>query len=277
MNAIDFHKMSGSGNDFILVDNRDETIPPSRMPDLARKLCARRMSIGADGMIFIEKTDGADFRWRFFNADGTLADMCGNGARCAARYAFIQGIAPQAMTFETGAGLIRAHIESDRVRIGLTEPWVDEAIRELNVNGAAIRYIQADTGVPHVVIPVADVRDVDVRNLGRTIRHHFAFKPLGTNVNFSSVTADGRLAVRTYERGVEDETLACGTGSVAAVLAWATRSGVDSPVSVVPKSGETLQISFSRRNGGFHDIALTGNARIVCAGRILPDAWEWGD
>lgn len=276
MEQIAFSKMSGSGNDFILIDNRVPVVSRERMPDFARKVCTRRISIGGDGVIFIEDAADAHFRWRFFNADGSVARMCGNGARCAARFAFLNGIAPDRMRFETRAGLITATVAEEAVRIGLTEPDIPGTELELDVEGRRFRYFHVQTGVPHAVVPLDHLEEVDVGDLGRAIRHHPLFQPEGTNVTFMAMGPDRHLDVRTYERGVEGETMACGTGAVAAALVMSLRQALPSPVKAVPKSGEALQVYFERRNGRFVHVALEGNARLICTGTLMPDAWNWG-
>ena len=212
MISIPFFKMSGSGNDFIVIDNREDRLAaiPIAVADVAVKVCRRAMSVGADGLILVEDTDGADFSWRFFNADGSVAEMCGNGARCAARFAYMQGIAGPDMRFETDAGIIFATVLDRGVRLKMTDPEDLETGVSLTVGQGEMAVSRINTGVPHVVAAVADVNAVDVVGLGREIRYHERFAPAGTNVNFICPIGDNTLAIRTYERGVEDETLACG-------------------------------------------------------------------
>jgi diaminopimelate epimerase len=274
MTAIEFTKMSGCGNDFILIDNRDGLLDESSLPELVLGICRRRLSVGADGVILIERSARADFRWRFFNADGSTGEMCGNGARCAARFAVIRGIAGGRMRFETEAGLIAAWVDGAQVRVKLTEPGELMLERPLELSGVEWRIATVNTGVPHVVVRVADLEAVDVVSVGREIRRHPDFAPAGTNVNFLGVAADGGLAIRTYERGVEDETLACGTGAVAGALVAAAAFGVGSPVSLRTRSGEVLTVHFSRRDGRFGDIFQEGPARLVFAGRLHEEAWR---
>ena len=269
---IPFAKMNGAGNDFILIDNRRGEIGPEAA-ELARRVCHRRLAVGADGLILIEPSETADFAWRFFNSDGSLAEMCGNGARCAARFAHLHGIAGPTMRFETLAGLIRAELRGNEVAVGITPPLLVGLDVALAVSTGTLRVDCLDTGVPHAVVFVDDPAAVDVRALGREIRFHRRFALAGTNVNFAGVKEPGRLALRTYERGVEDETLACGTGATAAALAAARRFGWASPVSVDTASGRRLTVSFVVDGDGFRDPWLQGDARLACSGLLSPEAW----
>lgn len=275
MTRIPFFKMCGSGNDFIIVDNRGHALPEAGFPDLARRLCARTMSLGADGFVVVDSSPTADFRWHFFNSDGSRADMCGNAARCVARFACLTDIAGRELSFDTGAGVITARVAGDRVKIRMTEPREMESGLTLETSRGPVALSRIHTGVPHVVVPVADVARADVLGLGRELRVHPAFAPAGTNVNFAAVDGDGRILIRTYERGVEGETLACGTGSVAAALLLAGRGAVTSPVTVVPRSGETLTVYFEGAGDDFREVFLEGNARVICTGELWEDAWNW--
>jgi diaminopimelate epimerase len=264
--------MSGSGNDFILVDNRRGAVGPAAGPALARRLCTRRFSVGADGLILIERSREADFRWRFFNADGSEPAMCGNGGRCAARFAHLKGIAPARMRFETGAGLIRAEVKGDRVKLQLPLPFGYRERVPLEAGGRKLAPGFLVVGVPHAVLRVERLDEVPVAELGRTLRHHPAFGPEGTNVNFFRVEGPRRVAVRTYERGVEGETMACGTGSVATALVAAAAGLVKSPVTVVTRGGEELTVHFCRRGGEYGEVYLEGGADVVYEGRTWPGA-----
>lgn len=273
--SIPFWKMSGAGNDFILIDNRAGLVPADEIRPLVPRLCAPHVSLGADGLILIEPSDRADFKWRFFNADGSEAEMCGNGARCAARFAHLNGIAPARMTFETIAGPIQARVEGGRVRVRLTDPRALALGVRLTLNGGTD--ISADfinTGVPHAVVFVDDPGSADVPGAGRAIRFHPEFAPAGVNANFVRVDGRHAMRIRTYERGVEGETLACGTGSVASAVVAAARGLVDSPVTLTARSGIDLTVHFARSNGTFGEIDLEGDARIVCKGEITREAWE---
>jgi diaminopimelate epimerase len=275
MNEIPFFKMSGSGNDFILIDNRRSVVPLEDPSDFAARICRRKMSVGADGLILLEASDRADFRWRFFNSDGSMAEMCGNGARCAARFAFLHGIAGAEMRFETLAGIIGARVQGDLVKIRMTDPCDLVLAGELDTGRERIVYSSINTGVPHVVVEVEDLEKVDVTSLGRRIRWHSRFSPAGTNVNFVAPLSDGGWAVRTYERGVEDETLACGTGIAAAALVLAAATSLTSPIRLKARSGTWLKVYFTRKADNFKGLFLEGDARIIYRGQLDPSAWEY--
>jgi len=255
-----FWKMQGSGNDFILIDHRQPCLTEAAQRQLVPKLCAPKF--------------GIDFRWRFYNADGSEAEMCGNGGRCAARFAFLQGIAPAHLTFETLAGIIQAEVKGRRVKLGLSQPHSLQLHLEIPVGSEIWHGHFINTGVPHVVIPVADLAVVPVAEVGRAIRFHPLFQPAGTNVNFISMLGSQEIAIRTYERGVEAETLACGTGSVAAALIAAALHNLSAPLTVHPKSGETLTIYFSQEHGSFEAVFLEGEAVVVFQGEVwLDELW----
>ena len=274
MDPIAFTKMSGSGNDFILIDNRARVVDEEALPRFITGICRRRISVGADGVILIDPSATADFRWRFFNADGSPAEMCGNGARCAARFAFICGIAGAAMRFETEAGVIHARVNGPRVSVKMTDPHSLRQAVHLDLASGVLQVSSINTGVPHVVVMASDLENVDVRGLGREIRFHPDFAPAGTNANFIGVDSDGGIAIRTYERGVEDETLACGTGSVAGALVAAATLNLTSPIRVRTRSGETLTVHFRRDGGRFHDIYQEGGARLIYVGHLCEEAWR---
>ncbi|GBC60174.1 diaminopimelate epimerase [Desulfonema ishimotonii] len=274
MGKIVFYKMSGSGNDFIIIDNRNLLVDDENLVEFIRKICSRKMSVGADGFILIEDSDTADFRWRFYNADGSVPEMCGNGARCAARFACLNGIAGPRMTFETLAGTISARVTGERVRIRMTEPADLKTGQHLAVAGEDLTFGSVDTGVPHAVLRVADADAADVKRLGRAIRFHERFAPAGTNVNFISVQEENVLKIRTYERGVEDETMACGTGAVAGAIVAARTAAVSPPVRVMTRGG-LLTIDFREKAGRFCDVDLEGDARVVYNGELWGEAWKW--
>jgi len=269
MSKLTFYKMTGSGNDFILIDNREKQVKDYNFAELARKLCNRKWGIGADGLIILNKSDKADFKWDFFNADGSEAEMCGNGGRCAARLAYILGIGGNALSFETKAGIIQAEIDKNKVKLAMTPP------RDLHLHitlpleneTAIVHFI--NTGVPHTVLVVEDLENAPVVSLGRQIRFHEYFQPAGTNVNFVKVISKDTLYIRTYERGVEGETLACGTGSVAGALIIFKLGMVSPPVKVKTRSGEILEIFFTP---DFSKVFLKGEARLICQGEICEEA-----
>jgi diaminopimelate epimerase len=275
---IEFFKMSGSGNDFILIDNRDQLVEAAigsqSVVDFVKAVCEAKVSLGADGLIMIQRSGKADFAWRFFNADGSEVEMCGNGGRCAARFAFIKGIAGAQMSFETLAGIIDAEVKNDIVKLRLTDPFDLKTEEELLIDGQRHVVDSINTGVPHVVYFVEDVASFDVFDVGRKTRYHDHYQPRGTNANFVEPVDRHTLKVRTYERGVEDETLACGTGSVASALVASWKGLVDGPVDIRVKSGETLRIYFERTPHGFEKVYLEGKAKVVCEGSLWEEAYR---
>lgn len=275
MDQIAFYKMSGSGNDFIIIDNRNKVVNENDLQNFIAKVCRRKMSVGADGFILIEESDSVDFRWRFFNADGNTAEMCGNGARCAARFAYLNKIAGSKMSFETDAGIISAEVSNDMVKINIPELTELKTDYLLDLENGALKISSINTGVPHVVIVMDSLDNVDVVKLGREIRFHDIFAPAGTNVNFICQNKDNTISIRTYERGVEDETLACGTGAVAAAIVTAFKFGAKSPVRVITKSKESLYVYYKENNGKCSDVYLKGDARIIYKGKLCEDAWEY--
>jgi diaminopimelate epimerase len=275
MDQIPFFKMSGSGNDFILIDNREKVVEENGVSDRIKKVCRRQMSVGADGFILVENSDNVDFKWRFFNADGSLAEMCGNGARCAARFAFLNGIAGKEMAFETDAGIVRASVSGRDVKIEMPEPKDIKTDYIIELEKGSLSVNSVNTGVPHVVVMVDKLDRVDVVKQGREIRYCKSFAPAGTNVNFMSLQNDGSIAIRTYERGVEDETLACGTGSVAGAVIMAYKEKINSPVKVRTKSGAFLNIFFNKNNSDFSEVYLEGDSRVIYSGKLWRDAWEY--
>ncbi|MCL1980158.1 MAG: diaminopimelate epimerase [Proteobacteria bacterium] len=269
---ISFWKMSGAGNDFIVIDHRKPLIEPAQMAEFARLVCRRKFSVGADGLFLIECSERADFKWRFFNADGSEASMCGNGARCVARFAYMQGIAAARMRFETLAGMVDATVADTQVTVRMTPPHSFRFDRQLEVAGQMFMVHSADTGVPHAVIFVDDLETIDVVGLGRQLRYHPAFAPAGTNVNFVDQVVSG-LRVRTYERGVEDETMACGTGAVAAALIAAAKGYGVSPVEIVTSGGVALTVHFTGKQGeGVEHVLLKGPAHVIYQGELTAEA-----
>ncbi len=272
---VAFVKMSGNGNDFILIDHRAGGLDESTLDAFVAGICRRRLSVGADGVILIEPSTTADFRWRFFNADGSRADMCGNGARCAARYAHRLGLCGPDLCFETAVGRIRAQVSGRRVTIGLPDPHSLALQVPISLQGRTIMASSVNTGVPHVVVETAAVDEVDLPSLGREIRFHPRFAPEGTNVNFICRGPDGEgIRIRTYERGVEAETLSCGTGAVAGALVAAAQFGMTSPVRVHPRSGSALTVFFEHSEGRFHDIRQEGEVRVIYSGVLSAEAWR---
>ncbi|MBW1741023.1 MAG: diaminopimelate epimerase [Deltaproteobacteria bacterium] len=269
---LTFYKMSGSGNDFILVDNREGIVDERNLSRFVASVCRRKLSVGADGMILIEASGQADFKWRFFNADGGEAEMCGNGGRCAARLAYLKGIAGPRLSFETKSGVIRAEVTGDRVKLEMPQPTATELDYPLKVEEDTLTVSSITVGVPHVVIWVTDLETSPVFKVGRAIRYHQRYTPAGTNVNFVKRLNDGSFAIRTYERGVEDETLACGTGSVATALIAATKGMATSPSVLHTRGGEALKVYFDRSGDDFRNVFLEGEARVIYEGRLWKEA-----
>ena len=266
--------MSGSGNDFIIIDNRNSIIDENGLSNFIAKVCRRKMAVGADGMILLENSDNADFKWRFFNSDGSVAEMCGNGARCVARFAYLNEIAGSNMSFETLAGLVQAEVIGERVKVKMTDPSQLKTGETIELENGLVSISSINTGVPHVVIVKDSIDDVDIVKIGRKIRYHDQFLPAGTNVNFACHIKDNTIAIRTYERGVEDETLACGTGAAASAIVMANKMKIDSPLSVLTQSGGYLNIFFKEKEGQYYDIYLEGDARFIYKAQLFEDAWK---
>ncbi len=267
--GIAFTKMSGTGNDFVIIDNREPVIADDEKVEFVKKVCAPKISVGADGVIFVENSDRADIKWDFYNADGSSAEMCGNGARCVARFAHEKNIAPKNLTLETLAGIITAQVREDEVRIRLTPP--ENILQDIAVDleGGRVVLDSINTGVPHAILFSDDLESEDVRALGRGIRYHSQFAPAGTNVDFVQKLDDHSLKIRTYERGVEDETLACGTGAVASALLATLKNQVQPPVAVETRSGDIIQVDFDPANGSVNEVYLTGPTRLAFEGTLV--------
>lgn len=269
-----FFKMNGAGNDFIIVDNRDLSLTSALDEDTIAALCDRHRGIGADGLLAVEPARyGADFRFRYYNADGGEAEMCGNGARCFGRFtAHLGEIVMKKVSFETIAGTLTAEMIDENVRIAMSEPKDLKMNTEAKVPGLDATLHFVNTGVPHVVafVDSAEALDeFDVYTNGNAIRHHEAFAPAGTNANFAAVLSPGHISIRTYERGVEDETLACGTGMVASALVHHLLTGAPSPIKVDVEGGDTLEIGFEKTGDqSFANVTLTGPADFVFEGEI---------
>lgn len=271
---IPFTKMSGSGNDFIVIDHRQPFLHREQIASFAKTVCQRKFSVGADGLILIETSDEADFAWTFLNADGSVAEMCGNGARCAARFAFTNNIAPATMRFKTLAGIIEAEIVDHSVKLKMTAPEGLELGTILSLGNDEKEVHSLNTGVPHAVVFTDDAAATPVVEWGRTIRQHGHFQPAGTNANFAQVLGANELHVRTYERGVEDETMACGTGAVSAAIIAALTGRVKPPVKVITSGGEPLIIHFAEPAEGqlVNEVYLEGAARIIYQGQLDQEA-----
>ncbi len=268
MKNIDFTKAVGSGNDFVIIDNRKK-ICHGNLSRLAREICDRKNSIGADGMLLLEDSKKGDFKMRIFNPDGSEVDMCGNGARCIAEFAYKKRIAGKKMKIDTRAGILEAEVMDNSVRLKMSNPGQIRLRFNLDIGGMEYEVNYINTGVPHVVRFEEDVDRVDVRKFGAIIRYHKEFSPSGTNANFVEVASGHKIRVRTYERGVEDETLACGTGATASAIIASMLKGVKPPVEVITKGQEVLRIYFKIDKVEVKDVYLEGGARLVYEGRKL--------
>ncbi|MFH1715346.1 MAG: diaminopimelate epimerase [Elusimicrobiota bacterium] len=266
---IKFTKMHGSGNDFVMLDNRANTLPENKNL-LAQRLCDRIAGIGADGLIIIESSNDSDFKMRIINQDGSEAEMCGNGARCAAHFAYSLGIVKNKMKFTTLAGPIGAEIVDDKINVRMIDPVDFEKDIELDLDKfGKMKAYYINTGVPHVVIFVDDIDDVDVKEMGRSIRYNKHFKPKGTNVNFVQVINSEIIKVRTYERGVENETLACGSGSTAAAIISGLEKGAAPPVKAHTRGGEILEINFKiEKYDEIREVYLKGSVHVSFHGEM---------
>ena len=272
METIEFWKMNGSGNDFILIDNMDGKVKAEDMGRVGERICRRRESVGADGIIYVVRSERYDFAWRFFNADGGEVEMCGNGGRCVARFAHLRGIAGPNMTFETLAGPVAAEVKGRVVKELMPDPTGLELDIGLALDRGWRSVDYVNTGVPHVVVQVDDLEKYPVFEKGRAIRYHEKFSPEGTNANFVTMIDAESIAVRTYERGVEDETLACGTGAIASALVAAARGKVNSPVRVRTRGGEDLTIYFDRDGDDYKRVWLEGNTAIAYVAELNEEA-----
>jgi diaminopimelate epimerase len=273
---LQFTKMAGGGNDFVVIDNRTARIGDAA--DLARRICVRALSVGADGLILIEGSARATFRMRYYNSDGSLGEFCGNGTRCAARFAFVNVIAGRKMTIETDAGIVGAEIsEGGLVTLSMPAPWSIRQ-RPLVIGDKKIQGTSLLVGVPHYVVFLRDnLWQQDINPLGRAIRKHPDLAPDGANVNFVVVRDRHSIEVRTWERGVEGETLSCGSGVVSSAVVSAMAGRVTSPVSILTRSGITLEVSFQMRDGQAEEVRLKGDARQVYRATITPETLEGFD
>lgn len=260
---IEFTKAVASGNDFVIVDNRKGGLSLD-WPSFAKKVCERKTGIGADGLLLLEGSKKADVLMRVSNPDGSEVDMCGNGARCVVLYCNKRRI-----KVETKAGILEAELSSKgRVKVKMTDPKDLRTNFNINLNGREHQVHYVNTGVPHIVHFTEELDDFNVKEIGSLIRYHSIFQPAGTNADFVKALDKKSLAVRTYERGVEDETLACGTGVCASVIIASSVKGVSSPIDVRTKSGEVLKVYFSKDKDSYKDVYLEGEAELVFKGGI---------
>jgi len=259
--------MNGAGNDFVMIDNRSGDV--RLQPEQIVRICDRHRGVGADGILLLENgSNGADFRMRYYNRDGGEAEMCGNGARCFARFANKIAAAPARVSFQTPAGLIRGELHGELVTLQMSEPKDLRLNLDLVTSAGNERVHFINSGVPHVVAPVSKIEDVDVRKRGAALRYDKEFSPAGANANFIEKRGAKEILVRTYERGVEDETLACGTGVVASALIFAATEKVAGPIRVTVRSGSELSVDFEKTGQKFTNVTLTGPAEFAFEGTI---------
>lgn len=283
---LPFVKMHGAGNDFVLIDRRTRAIPEGALSRLARALCRRRLSLGADGLVVIDDPAAgpdraADFRWRYFNADGSEGELCGNGAMCAARW-WWETTGHASCRFSTRAGMVGAAVESTALGIvaWLQLPDAGPLANAVTVtlDGRDWRLWPCRVGVPHAVLIVSDADEwADTERFerwGSAVRHHPIFAPEGTNVDVISIVDTNRIRMRTYERGVERETLACGTGAVASAAVAAARGSIGLPATIATSSGDPLFVELSRDGDMLRGVRLGGLAHLVARGTLTPEAWR---
>ena len=266
--VVNFTKMSGAGNDFVLIDNRTQSLQLNAAQ--AARLCDRHWGVGADGVIVLKPSasGNADWAWDFYNSDGSLAEMCGNGARCFGRFVRRLTGAKAGFNFETSAGIVTARFKGDTVIVTLTPPKDLRLNQMISLSIGPTTVHSVDTGVPHAVLFVPNADRAMVQNLGQEIRFHAHFAPRGTNVNFVQLLGGNAIRVRTYERGVEGETLACGTGVTASALIASELHQLQPPVMVQVLGGQKLEVSFEKSGGNFANVALGGPADFIFEGRI---------
>jgi diaminopimelate epimerase len=274
---LPFSKMAGGGNDFVMIDNRAGRITDAS--DLARRICTRALSVGADGLILIEPSVRANVRMRYWNSDGSFGAFCGNGTRCAARFAFLSVMAGRKMTIETDAGIVSAEImDGGQVTLALPPPSLFRPNRPLVIGNQTVHGSSILVGVPHYVIFLRDdLWSQDIAPLGSAIRRHPDLQPEGANVNFVTVRDRHSIEVRTYERGVEAETLSCGSGVVASAVTSALFGKVHSPVSVLTRSGIGYEVAFDVRDGRAEEVRFRGDARLVYRSTLTPETLEGFD
>ena len=275
---MQFWKMNGAGNDFIIINNLTEHLPEDCFPLLARTLCERHLSIGADGLMVVDApTQGGDYRMFFYNSDGSLGEMCGNGARCICRYGYETGLAGETQRVETTAGLVTGlRIDARLYRIRLNDPTTIHLDIPIEIGG--VRYTGSylelgNPGLPHAVVPFHDLARADeneLRELGRAIRHYRDF-PKGANVNFYEITGEDEIFERTFERGVEDFTYACGTGTGSVVTALTLQGKVSGHQVRVNMTGGQLIVDADREGSAIRNLYLTGPTNIVCKGEVTDE------
>ncbi len=269
--------MQGAGNDFIIIDNMKIKIPLDKLPAIALKLCERKVSIGADGLMVVDYPDGdADFKMRFYNRDGSLGEMCGNGARCISRYAYLNGIAGEKMTFETGAGIVSSEILGERqVKVQLNNPEVIKINNDIVIDDTNYEcsYIElGNPGLPHVAVKY-NLQQADankLRDAGRKIRYYNEFSK-GANVNFFEVLNENTALVKTYERGVEDFTLACGTGSASTAVALILKGYLKGNKVKIINDGGELFVEVKKTGNKINKLYLIGDTNVVAIGKVMDE------
>lgn len=267
---INFVKMQAGGNDFIVFDNRKKILF-HKFSQLARKLCKRKISIGADGLLILENSpqnSKCDFQMRYFNADGSEADFCANGASCLALFSYKEKIVSRKMNFLAKKGIIFAEIKGEKVKLKLPSPRGLCLDFPLKVNGKKYVFSFLNSGVPHAINFVQEINKIDVNNLGKKIRYHTFFQPAGTNVDFVKIKNRNTISIRTYERGVEEETLSCGTGAVASAIIAGLKNLVSPPVKVLTRSGEILKVYYECNGKQAEEVYLENSPKIVFEGKI---------
>ena len=275
--VMNFFKMQGAGNDFIIINNMELRIPTDRLSSIAKKLCQRKVSIGADGLMAVDFSDGkADFKMRFYNRDGSIGEMCGNGARCISRYAYVNKIAGKKMTFETGAGIVSSEVLDGRmVKVLLNNPEIININNDIEIDNVKYEcsYVElGNPGLPHAVVKydLQHAESSEIFDIGMEIRYYKGF-PKGANVNFFQVVNDSTAVVKTYERGVEDITLACGTGSASTAAVLIIKGYLKGGRVKIINPGGELFVEVEQRNNKIEKLYLIGDTNIVAAGEVLDE------
>lgn len=267
MSKIPFSKYSGCGNDFVLIDNREGNFPTEN-GQLIRNLCRRSLGIGADGIVLLENSSDADYRMRIFNPDGNEAEMCGNGLRCLGMYLKEIGIPGNSFHIEVTKKIYPIQIEGKQVEVSMAPPEIFQKDLSIRIDHRDYQMDYLDTGVPHVVLFDDHIEEIDVNELGSKIRHHPLFAPKGANVNFATLKQGAFIELRTFERGVEAETLACGTGSAAVAIAASAKWGATNPITVKTRSGECLEFNLKQGPKGISQILMKGPANQIYSGIV---------
>ena len=275
---MQFWKMNGAGNDFVVLNNLVEHLPADSFPLIAKTLCARHMSIGADGLMVVDApTQGGDYKMLFFNSDGSMGEMCGNGARCICRYGYENGLAGEVQTVETTAGIVTGQRINERLyKVRLNDPTTVKLDSPVEIDGGkyACSYVElGNPGLPHAVVPYHNLKNADtneLRELGRKIRWYHGF-PKGANVNFYELLSEDHVYERTFERGVEDFTYACGTGTGSLITVLTLQGKVSGHSVKVDMTGGQLIIDVEREGSVIRNLYLTGPTNIVAKGEVTDE------